>query len=1024
MIIRKAFLIATLSLALAGVCSASDFPVQILGLTNTQAVLIYNSPVISSCSVRVSTSSQYSPVVNDVNASLFTSANLDSRPGNMTGPMTRVFVMGKRTADVALDGKRYSRALQADTTYFYEITCGTNVATGQFTTKTLFPGLTYSDTIPGDASGNAAWPTIGTDRAQQFTDPQTGILISRLSIPVDGDFSFGSFGGPDVCNSTLVTDSTGALGYHCSVGGYLFWINPVTGEARPVGVPVANYDGVDLGSTGICNLVDNADPNRFYCVKYDPTFTASSASLVSVTYSGQNTYNISNLPNCTGSNQPCVIPTILTPVSTGNPLAKLLHNFDNTFDVNFNVNGDIPTPRSVQNGKIIMDLTKSGQDSYSWWIVFDPGNGVPVGQVGSTAGVVAMMPTWKNNSIVRWCSDHTLVPIGDQDFVYGTSNNLVEDGREGFGIYTTNISAGSLSASTTSCPSNPYGATQCTDITVDGEPCNPTQVSNVSTNTLCSLSVPNGNYLQSAAVGDMLGIEPRYPLDPRGELYLERLQIIAKSGNNWTIGRGIGGSPVAAHSTGTIDELCPFGAYYWDYVNDPHGTLGAAGGGVPSTIIYDRTNPGGHYSYRPYRFIGNVADDPDHTTFLAYSLRTGTPSEIANVSGVLLRDIHPTFASLEGVDRFNLVDSHSSPYVNNQYFFDGRPLNSGAPMYGTPTALGSNVYKYAVGVILLNRKSLPTFAYSNQHILQDISGPGSSITASTNYSYCYVENAGECYAGSLVGEVYAKSSTVSTSHPDSPTAGTFALGACPYPGIAVPGWDLNGICIGDNGMYTQGIIEGGATVDLNGKNGRMVTHALTTYNRQDVYWSARGLPDVSGMLFAVPIDTTTYGNRSGQLFMAKLPPFTVDAVLRNDFMQIPVTVSTPTNGSAVSATIHFGYAENGAVTNFYCTSRKEACVKGTQAGTQYDFASSSPTPVACANGCTITVPIIPERAAYLQVNYQDVSGAVVQTLSPQVVAAEPPFNVSPVGDVSLPSSTTNPSTLKGNILFKGTGTIK
>ncbi len=953
-----------------------DFSNQIIGTTPTQAILTYSSPTTNPCTVQVSQSSSYSPLVNDVNPSLFSGSNSDNRTGNISGSTQRVFVIGKRSADTALDGNRYSRALETYTTHYYKITCGSAVGTGSFTTQTIPSGVTYSDTIPGSITGSPSWPTILTDRNQEIIDPQTGLKIKRASLNSDYTTSssaypsyltFGAAGSTDVCSETMVIDNTGNYGYHCIVNGVMFWVNPTSGESRPVGIPANLYDGVTFGSFSFCSTMDTKNPNVFYCI---PTTMSGKMVIVRLEYMGNNTFSNETIPICTGSNTPCMERTILTPASGGNDLISLMTGFDPEFSTNFNVYGYTPEIKAIQNSKIILQTLKSIQDSYGWYFVFDIGNSVPVGTPGSSAGIIAGMSTYKHYPI-RWCSSHNIDTIGNVNWISASSNYLAGNSNQpGYGIYTSNIVAGNLPATTTTCPTNSFGDSVCTNIIVDGEPCDEDE-SPQNSNAKCGVS--SSSYLQDAEVGDIFGIEPN---PSRGRSYKEFVRLIAKSGNTWTVARGINQTPIVSHPTGVIDAACTahdtaqtnydLGSWLWDFVNDPHGT------GTPgTTIIYDKNATGGHRAYRPNSMI-------EITYPTAYQLRSGAVPAYVNATKIIIDDANPTFSGVQGIGYPNTVDSHPSPFYNDSFFLDGRPMNSGITYSASATNLGSGIYKYPAGAVSINRKKMATIAYSGTNILSDISGPSSNISTAANYSYCVVINAGECYSGSLATEVYVKSSSATTS-------------LCPFPGVALNGWNQQHICIGDNSIYNQAIAQIGPTVRANGKNGRMLTHALTTYNRQDVYWNVRGLPNGSGMLFVLPNDPF-YGNGAGQLFYAKIPPFTVDATLRNDFLSIPVTI--PANASATSASVIFGYAENGSPENFYCTSRKEACVKASESASDYSFASASYTPVSCASGCTINIPAIPERIVYLKVQYHSANGSIIQTLSTQAVAAEPPYNIS------------------------------
>jgi hypothetical protein len=162
--------------------------------TATQAILSYTAPSAAACTVQVSESPSLSPLVHDVDPNLFPGSNLDSRLGSLSNGLQRTFVVGARRSDLAADNNHYSRALQANTQHYYQVTCGSTVFTGQFTTANPALGNTYPDNPPFDATafGNYAWPNIDwTDQRKTYIDPLTGVAIKRFSQPG----AFGYVGG-------------------------------------------------------------------------------------------------------------------------------------------------------------------------------------------------------------------------------------------------------------------------------------------------------------------------------------------------------------------------------------------------------------------------------------------------------------------------------------------------------------------------------------------------------------------------------------------------------------------------------------------------------------------------------------------------------------------------------------------------------------------------------------------------------------------------------------------------------------
>ncbi len=161
---------------------------EVAGVTATQAVIHYQAPNAADCSVKVSQDRSYSPLAYDVDPVLFPGSNLDSRAGSLISPTKtdRYFVVGHKRADLASDGKHYSRALQAFSEYFYQVNCSGNIQSGRFVTLNPSLGNDYPEPAPFDATayGNYAWPTIDwNDQSKTYVDPMTGILLKRATGP-------------------------------------------------------------------------------------------------------------------------------------------------------------------------------------------------------------------------------------------------------------------------------------------------------------------------------------------------------------------------------------------------------------------------------------------------------------------------------------------------------------------------------------------------------------------------------------------------------------------------------------------------------------------------------------------------------------------------------------------------------------------------------------------------------------------------------------------------------------------------
>ena len=181
-------------------------------------------------------------------------------------------------------------------------------------------------------------------------------------------------------------------------------------------------------------------------------------------------------------------------------------------------------------------------------------------------------------------------------------------------------------------------------------------------------------------------------------------------------------------------------------------------------------------------------------------------------------------------------------------------------------------------------------------------------------------------------------------------------------------------------MYLSSIGQVGfSATDPKGSLGRKLTMGLSRNLLLDPYWNARSLPDASWMMFR----SVWLGGVRTEALLAKLPPYPEkDDIDRSDF--VPLTVNVPARGIAGTDNIvmQFGYAENGAPADYFCTSRREACVKGSASG--YAMAGDQVAGVSCAAGCSVTIPGISGRVVYYRLQYRDAGGNVIALTAPTV----------------------------------------
>ena len=263
--------------------------------------------------------------------------------------------------------------------------------------------------------------------------------------------------------------------------------------------------------------------------------------------------------------------------------------------------------------------------------------------------------------------------------------------------------------------------------------------------------------------------------------------------------------------------------------------------------------------------------------------------------------------------------------------------------------------------------------------LVNVSGVGSTIGngPADCYKYCYVLAAGECVVGSNPGELYVNAPYVSMPY-------------CNYPGVAQPGDDTNSICIGDLGVGTGNIVQvGTAQEDLQGATTRRLGSIFSRWNQHYVYWNVQS-PPIGSVVFS---QVRWLDGVRNEDMVSILPPYpTADSVQRDRFVAVPATITSPANQGITNAIVEFGYGENGDPNRFFCTSRQQACVavapSVSQSALFYYEQIESYSGVACALGCTITVPALSQHVVYYRAKFLNASGQLVYTGTAQAATVQ------------------------------------
>jgi len=247
---------------LSGTTAAgSGFSVTVSPLTQ-QAQLTFTAPANTTCTVAASESPTLSPLLADVDPSLYSGSNQDNRTGSVNNGTSRIFILGKRAAERALDGYFHSRSLKPLTTVYYQISgCG-GTATGSFTTDNILLGNTFNEDVPPDLSLSTAYYVPGGQYAypqflsmvrganpEVLPDTQSGIGVQLVTYPQDFPFTGGFSGTHSFTTAT-------------SVSG---WTNPGNILLNSPGV-YATFSGAGSGKLAVIDTVLFDNSGNFYTI--------------------------------------------------------------------------------------------------------------------------------------------------------------------------------------------------------------------------------------------------------------------------------------------------------------------------------------------------------------------------------------------------------------------------------------------------------------------------------------------------------------------------------------------------------------------------------------------------------------------------------------------------------------------------------------------------------------------------------------------------------------------------------------
>lgn len=643
------------------------------------------------------------------------------------------------------------------------------------------------------------------------------------------------------------------------------------------------------------------------------------------------------------------------------------------------------------------------QDSWSVFFIFDLGNrGVPgvdyVGSSGNTQQVISFLNPLKKK-YGRFCGNHTgQSPIGNGVNVLITE---VDSGK--CAMYTRNTTqlfSCSNASGLGTCGACPAGIG-----TIDG-------VNYEGTNR-CALVEWNSSTVWSGAgwgstpagyeEGDAIGVLTDSNCGGSrwfgnwqvGDLvcrFGECMKFLKKDApGRWWMERGFGqrngGGGPQSHSTDSnwptkcnamelnsdIAKLeTYFGGWMWYYLEDPTG----------ANLTWTKFN--NHAFHTQYasgkgarvfpKFVAEKLDVSNRTEMTAMPYYFDSSNTITSRGGSVNLNGY-TFAG-KGLDSFgNQLENHpgmaqvnaSAEYART--FVDIHPVNflTQRQTPGGTVLNASNVtgYLWKFGAPnSLSPKHHPIAAFMGANVVQLVTGETLTGNAADRGKGCYVFVAGECYAGSSVGEFYWNMPNF-----DGSTVCREAEFGANTGDKCVNNWPPHGAVLAEYLLPYEGQL-----TNTNLQSGRVLSRAYLPY-RSSVTGNAKATSDGKRLLLR------------DETLIVTIPPIPLlDGTNRAEFDVRTLRVSGIPVG-ATNVIVRFGYDD---ANTLRCTpNRAEVCVANAATvnrANPYLFPSegtggveSGITGVSCASGCSVAIPTIHNRPAYYQIVYRDGAGSTIST---------------------------------------------
>jgi hypothetical protein len=303
------------------------------------------------------------------------------------------------------------------------------------------------------------------------------------------------------------------------------------------------------------------------------------------------------------------------------------------------------------------------------------------------------------------------------------------------------------------------------------------------------------------------------------------------------------------------------------------------------------------------------------------------------------------------------LDLNGTPVITG---LDGRPF--GGSHGGTPspfdqsaTLVPGTQHVYKMGLPSgtskpPNVKLKALLGWYGHTILQDVSGPASTVTDAALDVVCEAYKAGECIMGSAPGDAFVSIDNADTS------------------GFCVVNMMARTPCVSSVARHVFGYTEFGLQSDPMGNRNRVLTTYLNTPGSQENYANQHGGDDADWL---IGLSRYVNGERS-TLMGARYPRWTADSWNRTSFIDMPFQLS---GRPGDTVRIRYGYNPK-----LFCTSRNEQCSTGAANKDPFAFAQSD-TVIwqPCSSGCTVTVKSYANRMLYYQIDRLTAAGRLISS---------------------------------------------